>query len=260
MNAKHINESEKILHEPFLTPPTEMDSENVSWEERQGIKCSFERTCLWSWNINATNTFRLVTGEDAAIEISIPKSDATGNKKGHFLHAMLLETSQKFTIKSPIFPSSRSDCSLKVQMHQSSMQYGSIRVVIQQIIYPDYRCIASEIEGNDARKWILHNFRIGRISKKFRILIEVNLNGTSFNLKWPLQGYVNIDNIELKDCFQDSFRVDKCKLRCKKNKKPICLETRRICDINSDCDSMEDELYSCGEYHLQTNSTKIRYT
>jgi hypothetical protein len=168
---------------------------------------------LWSWDINSTNPFRIVTGEEISrlnVTEEIPKSDPAGNKKGHFLYAELTPESPKKVIKSPIFPPSRNDCSLELYMHQISMQHGSIKIIIEKS-NDKQTIITSEIDGNNTAKWSLYHFHVGRLSTKFRILIEIDLMGARHShQKWKRlkKAMISIDNISLSDCGELIFLLN----------------------------------------------------
>lgn len=130
-------------------------------------------------------------------------------------------------------------------LHQSSMTHGFFRVVIEPSGSTESSWVPAEIAGNDLRRWDLFQFRIGRISKEFRILFEIVSN----NLGGHQRGHVSIDNLRMRNCFPEGAKSETCQtsqVKCKTNKVGVCIEIPRICDINVDCDENEDELLNCG--------------
>lgn len=132
-------------------------------------------------------------------------------------------------------------------VHQSSMQNGSLKIVIEPQNAPDSSSswVPAEIAGDDLRQWQQMHFRIGRVSQDFQIVFEVVPRG----LVGSQRGHVSIDDLSLQQCFPDGPRTDTCSnalVKCQKNKRDQCLKTVSVCDIDVDCDDKEDELLNCG--------------
>lgn len=134
-------------------------------------------------------------------------------------------------------------------IHQSSMQNGSLKIVIEPQSSSSW--VPAEIAGNDFRQWQLMHFPIGRVSQDFQIVFEVMPRG----LVGSQRGHVSIDNLSLKGCFPEGPRTDTCSnalVKCQKNKRDQCLKTVSVCDIDVDCDDKEDELLNCGISHRRS--------
>ena len=170
---------------------------------------------------------------------------------GHFLHARLQETTPVLILKSPEFGNSRENCVLEVFTHQSAMDYGSYKVIIQPTEQDAPPWEVGEVMGNDLRKWHMSVFRIDKVTKDFRVLFEVLPNG----LGYQTRGHFSIDNIRMKNCFVEEITSNNCNLttqvKCKEKQTSVCIKTPKICDIDVDCDESEDELLNCGNfYHI----------
>ena len=104
-----------------------------------------------------------------------------------------------------------------------------------------------QILGNDLRKWGWHQFRIGRISREFHILLEVVPNKSEIR-----KSHVSIDNLAMIGCFPENINKENCsatQVRCMANRIPVCINPDRICDHSHECDGGEDEKQDCGRCH-----------
>lgn len=164
---------------------------------------------------------------------------------GHFLHVRLVTTTGPTrAIVSPTFSVTQDKCHLLVAMHMSGMAHGSIRVVIAPQKSKFASWVPTEILGNNNNNWDLYMFSIGRVSQDFHVLLEVVPKG----LGGRARGHVSIDNVMLLECFPDASQPDVCdtaQVKCKKNKRDMCLKANKVCDIDVDCDGKEDESLNC---------------
>lgn len=235
-----------------------------------GVQCTFETTCAWTWEEGLVDGFHVVTGANltdtnhtgaVAGPTTDLKQSPTGNFKstltlvlflndkllqGHFLHLRLSTTTGQRILRSPTFSSTRENCYLEVFLHEGAMHHGSIRIAIEPLRSHEAPWVPAEIAGNNNRRWEMFQFRLGRISKEFVILFEVVPNGLGANSR----GHVSIDNLMMKNCFPDPAN-ETCNLnqiKCHSNKMAVCTSTHSICDIRVDCDENEDELLNCGKY------------
>ena len=249
---KGLRNEQNNQHTP--SPPSHFNPEGIDFDEKLGVKCSFEKQCAWTWDpINTTEpNFEVVTGDDLK-RLNVtgvmpgPSTDILNDASGHFLHLSLTPEATPRILRSPVFSSTREKCYLEMLLHQSSMNRGSIRIVIEPVGTRASSWVPAEIVGDNERKWIHHTFDIDRVSKDFRILLEIVPN---HNLNGAIRGHVSIDNIKMQNCFADSPRKDTCSMsqvKCKESKMPVCIEIARICDISVDCDDGEDEKRNCGK-------------
>ncbi|XP_055534113.1 tyrosine-protein kinase receptor [Wyeomyia smithii] len=214
-----------------------------------GVKCNFETECAWTWDEHDQNGFQVVTGANLTESnrtglMPGPPADALSDVNGHFLHLRLTVDSTPQILTSPVFAATRENCYLEMLTHQSSMGYGSLRIVIETMGAHESSWVPAEIMGNDLRRWQLNTFRIDRISKDFKILFEV----VPHKLGGQARGHVSIDNLRMVNCFPDSMNTNNCsfsQVRCTANKAPVCIKTPKICDITVDCDEDEDETLNC---------------
>lgn len=228
-------------------PPLADGSE---WDDHLGVTCDFESKCQWEWDENLSDGFKIVSG------INLTESNRTGlmpgpaidgshDAAGHFLHLRFTQNTTQRELRSPVFSQTRDNCYMDVLMHQSNMHHGSIKIVIVPEDNPASQWVPAEIRGDNGNQWQLHPFKIGRVSKDFRILFEVVPN-----LKIANRGHLAIDNLRLVQCFPESLDTRNClhnQLRCEANKQPVCIKRDRICDIDVDCDNKEDESLNCGK-------------
>lgn len=155
----------QIQHTP--SPPLNLN-EDFDQDEKQGIKCSFERPCAWKYDANVTGyNFEVKTGLELKEQnltgiMPGPSADKFNDAKGHFLHVVLTPETNARILKSPVFSSTRQKCYLEVFLHQSSMSRGTIRIVIEPLSARSDPWVPSEILGNDLRKWRYHTFDIDR--------------------------------------------------------------------------------------------------
>lgn len=159
------------------------------------------------------------------------------------------------TLVSPPFSSTKEHCVLEVFIHQSGMQMGSLRIIIEPLNMYDSQhrqhpaassWVPAEYGGNDYRHWEQFQFAIGRVTQDFRILFEVVPRG----LRPQQRGHVSLDDLALKNCFPEGTRTGTCSnidVRCQTNKVDVCIKRSQVCDINVDCDEKEDELLNCGK-------------
>ncbi|XP_070504088.1 tyrosine-protein kinase receptor-like [Chironomus tepperi] len=235
------------MHTP--SPPSYV-ADDVDFDEKLGVKCTFEKPCAWSYdtNVNGTN-FEVTTGANLT-NANItgvtpgPSADNLNDANGNFLHLPLTPETTTRILRSPVFSSTRERCYLEVFLHQSSMMQGTIRIVIEPAASVENSWVPAEIMGDDLRKWKYHTFEIDRVTFDFRILFEIVPNG----LGGALRGHVSIDNLKMRNCFADSPRKDSCSLlqiKCNQSRIPVCIENARICDLVQDCDDLEDENLNC---------------
>lgn len=223
------------------------------WDDVLGVTCDFEQKCMWEWDESLVDGFQVVSG------INLTESNRTGlmpgpvvdgslSAAGHFLHLRFTQDTTQRELRSPIFSQTRDNCHLEVLMHQGYMHFGSIKIVIVPEDQPESQWVPAEIRGDNLNQWQLHPFRIGRVSKDFRILFEVvpHLEGQN-------RGHLAIDNLRLVQCFPEGAESKNCvqqQVRCTSNKLPVCIKRDRICDIDADCDNKEDENLNCGEFNI----------
>jgi len=130
-------------------------------------------------------------------------------------------------------------------MHQSDMSHGLSRVVVEPLHPQESSWVPAEIMGDNYRQWTHRVFRLGRISRDFRIVFEIVPD-----LKAGQKAHVAIDNLRMVNCFPEGTKSEKCstsQVKCMMNKVPVCIPLPRICDITRDCDDAEDEIQSCGK-------------
>lgn len=135
---------------------------------------------------------------------------------------------------------------LVVVMHQSAMSRSAIRIVIQPAYAESSPWVPAEVLGNDLRKWGWHQFRIGRISNDFHILLEVVRNRSDQRPR----SHVSIDNLAMMDCFAENNNKGNCsttQVQCMANRIPVCINAERLCDHYQECDGGEDESQDCGK-------------
>ncbi|XP_055595581.1 tyrosine-protein kinase receptor [Uranotaenia lowii] len=222
---------------------------NIEMDDILGVKCNFETECAWHWDENDPSGFQVVTGANLTESnrtgmMPGPGFDLLNNANGHFLHLRLTSNSTPHILTSPVFAATKENCYLEMYTHQSSMGYGSLRIVIETVGSHESSWVPAEVMGNDLRRWIQNKFRIDRISKDFKILFEVVPN----RLGGMARGHVSIDNLRLVSCFPDSPSINNCsfsQVQCTENKVPTCIKTPKICDITVDCDEEEDENLNC---------------
>lgn len=105
--------------------------------------------------------------------------------------------------------------------------------------------VPAEIVGDNYRQWGRKFYRLGRISRDFRIVFEIVPK-----LGESQKAHVAIDNLHMVNCFPEGTKSEKCstsQIKCMMNKVPVCIPLPRICDITKDCDDGEDELLNCGK-------------
>lgn len=156
--------SRNNMHTP--SPPNATD--DIDFDEKLGVKCTFEKPCAWSYdtNVNGTN-FEVTTGSNLtnANKTGVtpgPSADALNDANGHFLHLSLTPETSTRILRSPIFSSTRERCYLEVFLHQSAMMHGTIRIVIEPAASVENSWVPAEIMGDDLRKWKYHTFDIDR--------------------------------------------------------------------------------------------------
>uniref|UniRef100_T1GM18 MAM domain-containing protein n=1 Tax=Megaselia scalaris TaxID=36166 RepID=T1GM18_MEGSC len=201
-------------------------------EEHFGVKCFFESKCAWVWEENGDDSFQITTASELH-RLNItgltpgPNADMLDDANGNFLYAKRHFGNLRF----------RSVDS------QSNLENGFLRVVIEPTESQESSSIIAEVAGDNLRKWKAKRFQIGRISRDFRVSLEIipSIQKTS-------RGSIALDNIRMTDCFPQGTRNDKCsstQLKCKSSKIPVCIPLSRICDLVVDCDDAEDELRNC---------------
>lgn len=178
------------MHTP--SPPS-YAADDIDFDEKLGVKCSFEKQCAWTYDLNVNGTnFEVTTGQNLTLANITgvtpgPSADNLNNGNGHFLHLPLTNDTSTRILRSPIFSSTLEKCYLEVFLHQSSMNHGTIKIVIERI-KPAGSWVPAEIIGDDFRKWKYHTFEIDKyvfiyfvtfdvklISKKILTLLEFHL-------------------------------------------------------------------------------------
>lgn len=214
---------------------------------------------MWEWDEGLSDGFKIVSGinlteSNRTGQMPGPPIDGTHSSAGHFLHLRFTQNTTQRELRSPSYSQTRDSCYLEVLMHQSNMNHGSIKIVIVPDDQPESQWVPAEIRGDNLNQWQLHPFKIGRVSKDFRILFEVVPN-----LKNDKRGHLAIDNMRLVMCFPETPGNNNCyahQVRCMANKSPVCIKRDRICDIDVDCDDKEDETLNCGEYYISTEFSR----
>lgn len=153
------------MHTP--SPPSYV-ADDIDFDEKLGVKCTFEKPCAWSYdtNVNGTN-FEVTTGSNLT-NANItgvtpgPSADNLNDANGYFLHLPLTPETTTRILKSPVFSSTRERCYLEVFLHQSAMMHGTIRIVIEPAASVENSWVPAEIMGDDLRKWKYHTFEIDR--------------------------------------------------------------------------------------------------
>ncbi|XP_055625903.1 tyrosine-protein kinase receptor isoform X2 [Toxorhynchites rutilus septentrionalis] len=219
-------------------------------EDDLGMKCNFESECTWTWDKHDHNSFQVVTGANLTESnrtgmMPGPSADGLSDVNGHFLHLRLTADSTPQILTSPVFSTSRENCYLEMLTHQSSMEFGLLRIVIEPVGNHESALLSSETPGNNYQRWQLDTFRIDKVSKDFKLLFEVVPN----RLGGHERGHVSIDNLRMVNCrIPDLISTNNCSLsqvRCQADKTPVCVNSPSICDITVDCDEEEDESLNC---------------
>lgn len=220
-------------------------------DEQLGLKCTFDSVCAWTWTNNSTDSFHIETGENITIKNRTgmwpgPTADIYNNASGQFLHTSLTPDSEPQILRSPRFGMTRENCGLVMVLHQSAMSRSVIRIVIEPHYKQSASWVPAEIQGTDQRKWVWYEFRLGRISKEFNILLEIVRNKSDPRPR----SHLSIDNLAMWDCFAENVDKGNCsatQVQCQANKVPVCINPERICDHFNECDGEEDERQNCGE-------------
>ncbi|XP_075168825.1 anaplastic lymphoma kinase [Haematobia irritans] len=222
--------------------------QNSDIEDLLGVRCTFETPCAWKWTENLSDGFHIMSG----IEVSKknmtglypgPTADSNDDANGHFLYARLSPTTVQINLTSPQFSTTMEKCVLEVVMHQSGMSHGLSRVVVELLHSQENSWVPAEIVGDNYRQWSKKSFRLGRISRDFRLVFEIVPK-----LLEGQKAHVAIDNLRMVNCFPEGTKSEKCstsQVKCMNNKRPVCIPLPRICDITRDCDNAEDELLNC---------------
>ncbi|EDV37465.1 uncharacterized protein Dana_GF13459, isoform C [Drosophila ananassae] len=222
------------------TPSTE-------YEYELGVKCNFESRCSWSW-VEYPDGFQVISGAELAKKNLTgmhpgPAADSIDDATGHFLYARVQPNSRPLNLTSPEFSTTMEKCYLEVYMHQSDMSHGLSRVVVEPLHTQESSWVPAEIQGDNVRQWTRKVYRLGRVSRDFRIVFEIVPD-----LRVGQKGHVALDNLRMVNCFPEGTKSEKCstsQVRCTSNKVPVCIHLPRICDITRDCDEAEDEQQSC---------------
>ncbi|KAH8421056.1 hypothetical protein KR222_006577 [Zaprionus bogoriensis] len=217
-------------------------------EDQLGVKCNFETPCAWRWTENLTDGFQVISGTELAKKnltglMPGPVADSIDDANGHFLYARVKPSTMPLNLTSPSFSTTLEKCFLEVYMHQSDMSHGLARVVVEPLHPHESGWVPAEIAGDNFRTWSRRLFRLGRISREFRIVFEIVPN-----LKPGHKAHVALDNLRMVNCFPEGTKSEKCstsQVKCMMNKVPVCIPLPRICDITRDCDDAEDEMQSC---------------
>ncbi|XP_017077953.1 ALK tyrosine kinase receptor [Drosophila eugracilis] len=217
------------------------------YEYELGVKCNFETPCSWTWG-NYTDGFQVISGTELSKRnltglLPGPAADSIDDANGHFLYARVSPSSRPLNLTSPEFSTTMEKCFLEVYMHQSDMNYGLSRVVVEPLHTAESSWVPAEILGDNVRQWTRKVYRLGRVSRDFRIVFEVVPD-----LRPGQKGHVALDNLRMVNCFPEGTKSEKCstsQVKCTANKVPVCIHLPRICDITRDCDEAEDEQQSC---------------
>ncbi|KAI8039940.1 hypothetical protein M5D96_007365 [Drosophila gunungcola] len=217
------------------------------YEYELGVKCNFETPCSWTWG-NYTDGFQVISGTELAKWnltglLPGPAADSIDDANGHFLYARVHPNSRPLNLTSPEFSTTMEKCFLEVYMHQSDMSHGLSRVVVELLDTAGGSWVPAEILGDNVRQWTRKVYRLGRISRDFRIVFEVVPD-----LRVGQKGHVAVDNLRMVNCFPEGTKSEKCstsQVKCTANRVPVCIHLPRICDITRDCDEAEDEQQSC---------------
>lgn len=226
-------------------------SDNSGWDDVLGVTCDFESNCMWEWDESLLDGFHVVSGVNLTESnrtgmMPGPSVDGSNNAGGHFLLLRITPNTTQRILTSPEFSQTRENCYLEVLLHESNMAHGSIKIVIVPQDQPDASWVPTEIMGDNLNKWSIYTFKIGRVSKDFKILFEV-----SPKLGHHSRGHLAIDNMRLISCFPEGAISEKCnaqQVKCTNNKIAVCIKSNRICDIDKDCDQVEDENLNCGKF------------
>ncbi|XP_055839664.1 tyrosine-protein kinase receptor [Episyrphus balteatus] len=240
---------ERIMSAPYnaYEPQTEL-TQSSEMEDLLGVKCNFETPCAWKWNENLADGFQIITGTDLSKQnmtgvMPGPVADSKGDANGHFLYARLSSSTEQVNLTSPQFSTTMDKCQLEVYIHQSDMSHGLSRIVVEPLHSTESPWVPTELAGNNFRHWEHQVYRIGRITRDFRIAFEIVPR-----LSDSQRAHVAIDNLRMVNCFPEGTKSEKCstsQVKCMMNKVPVCIPLPRICDINRDCDDAEDELQNC---------------
>ncbi|XP_067626535.1 tyrosine-protein kinase receptor isoform X2 [Eurosta solidaginis] len=217
-------------------------------EDQLGVKCTFETPCAWNWADGLQDGFQVMSGTELSQknmtgQFPGPVADSSEDANGHFLYARLLPTTEQVNLTSPQFSTTMEKCFLEVFMHQGDMSHGLSRVVVEPMHSQESSWVPAEIVGDNYRQWGRKFYRLGRISRDFRIVFEIVPK-----LAENQRAHVAIDNLRMVNCFPEGTRAEKCsisQIKCMMNKVPVCIPLPRICDITRDCDDGEDELLNC---------------
>ncbi|XP_053962484.1 tyrosine-protein kinase receptor [Anastrepha ludens] len=227
---------------------TQTDAPSSEIEDQLGVKCTFETPCAWKWTEDLPDGFQVISGKEL-VKMNMtglypgPIADTTEDANGHFLYARLLPTTKQVNLTSPQFSTTMEKCFLEVYMHQSDMSHGVSRVVVEPMHSQESPWVPAEIVGDNYRQWGRKFYRLGRITRDFRIIFEVVPKMGNIQ-----KAHVAIDNLRMVNCFPEGTKSEKCstsQIKCMANKVPVCIPLPRICDITRDCDDGEDELLNC---------------
>ncbi|XP_073844464.1 anaplastic lymphoma kinase isoform X3 [Musca autumnalis] len=222
--------------------------QNSDIEDLLGVRCTFETPCAWKWTDNLPDGFHIMSGTEVSIKNMTglypgPLADNSDDANGHFLYARLAPTTIQINLTSPQFSSTMEKCVLELYMHQSGMSHGLSRVVVMPLHSQENSWVPAEIVGDNYRTWDKKSFRLGRISRDFRLVFEIVPK-----LLEGQKAHVAIDNLRMVNCFPEGTKSEKCstsQVKCMNNKVSVCIPLPRICDITRDCDNAEDELLNC---------------
>ncbi|KAL9915872.1 anaplastic lymphoma kinase isoform 1-T8 [Glossina fuscipes fuscipes] len=217
-------------------------------EDLLGVKCNFETPCAWKWTENLPDGFHIMSGIEVTKKNMTglypgPLADSVDDANGHFLYARLLPTTMQINLTSPQFSTTMEKCFLEIYIHQSGMSHGLFSVVVEPLHSQENPWVPAEIVGDNYRQWSRKFFKLGRITRDFRIVFEIVPK-----LMEGQKAHVAIDNLRMVNCFPEGTKSDKCgtsQVKCMMNKVPVCIPLPRICDITKDCDDAEDELLNC---------------
>ncbi|KAH8298472.1 hypothetical protein KR044_005153 [Drosophila immigrans] len=233
---------------PNTYAPHTESTTSSEMEDLLGVKCNFETSCAWVWTKNLLDGFQVISGTELAKKnmtglMPGPVADSIDDANGHFLYARVQPTTKQLNLTSPWFSTTLEKCFLEVYMHQSDMSHGLSRVVVEPLHPQESSWVPAEIQGDNFRSWTHRLFRLGRISRDFRIVFEIVPE-----LRQGQKAHVALDNLRMVNCFPEGTKSEKCstsQIKCMMNKVPVCIPLPRICDITRDCDDAEDEQQSC---------------
>lgn len=125
------------------------------------------------------------------------------------------------------------------------MKFSQLRVIIELVKSPNFTSVLKEVHGNNHNVWKLNEFQVGRLTENFRVLFEIVPRTSK-------RGHISIDNLAMKFCLTaPDKRNDICKFQCDYlRRKDVCITNKKVCDIDVNCNSLEDEKANCGKFRI----------